>query len=107
MAQRESKLSRDIMNELRKAGAYCIKIHGSEYMQVGTPDIQGCFDGFMFAFETKMPDKRSNTSPMQERQMEKIRAAGGCAQVVCTPQEAVIAMISHADHSRARGRRRE
>ena len=92
MTQRESKRSRDIMKALRLEGAYCIKIHGSEFMQVGTPDIQGCYLGKFFAFETKNPEDRSNTSPMQERQMAKIRAAGGIAQVVCTPDEAVKAM---------------
>ena len=92
MSQRESNLSRRIMDALRAEGAYCIKIHGSEYMQAGTPDIQGCYRGMFFAFETKLPEKRSNTSAMQDRQMDKIRKAEGVAQVVCTPAEAVLAM---------------
>lgn len=93
MSQRESRLSRNIQTELRKHGAWCIKIHGSEYMPAGVPDIVGCYKGRFFAFETKVPEKRSNTSVMQERMMEKIRNAGGKAQVVCTIEEAVNAMI--------------
>lgn len=94
--QRESKLSRVIQTELRKYGAWCIKIHGSEFMPAGIPDILICYKGRFMAFETKLPEKRSNTSVMQERVMEKIRAAGGHAQVVCTVQEAINAMIKHA-----------
>lgn len=89
MSQRESRLSREILTALRVAGAYAIKIHGSEFTTVGTPDIQGCYKGKFFALETKLPEKRSNTTPMQERQMQKVRLAGGVAQVVCTVQEAL------------------
>jgi len=95
MSQRESQLSRNIMAELRKEGAWCIKIHGSEYMPAGTPDIIGCYLGRLFAFETKLPEKRTNTSIVQERMMAKIRKAGGKAQVVCSIEEAVKAMKSN------------
>jgi len=94
MTQRESRLSNDIKKALRAEGAWCIKIHGSEFMEAGTPDLIGCYLGRFFAFETKLPEKRSNTSLVQERQMEKIRRAGGKTQVVCTIEEAVKAMKS-------------
>lgn len=103
MSQRESRLSRDIQKELRRNGAWCIKIHGSEYMPAGVPDIVGCYQGRFFAFETKLPEKRSNTSVVQERMMEKIRAAGGKAQVVCTVSEAVDAMMNTKRDSRRPG----
>jgi len=61
-------------------------------MMAGLPDIIGCFEGKFFAFETKTPDKRSNTSMIQERIMQKIRDAGGLAQVVCSPSEAAAAL---------------
>lgn len=101
MSQRESKLSRNIQAELRLHGAWCIKIHGSEFMPAGTPDIVGCYKGKFFAFETKLPEKRSNTSVVQERMMMKIRNAGGHAQVVCTIREALDAMMSLSSDSRA------
>lgn len=103
MSQRESRLSRDIQKALRLKGAWCIKIHGSEYMPAGVPDIVGCYLGRFFAFETKLPEKRSNTSVVQERMMEKIRAAGGKAQVVCTVEEAVNAMMTVKRSSRDSG----
>ena len=92
MSQRESRLSSQIMVELRKHGAFCFKVWGSEHMMVGLPDIIGCYKGKFFAFETKVPEKRGNTSMVQERVMEKIRLAGGHAQVVCTIQEALDAL---------------
>ncbi len=76
------------MGALRRKGAYCWKNHGSEYSIAGLPDITGVYKGMFFAFETKLPEKRSNTSPKQDREMEKIRLAGGMAKVVCTIQEA-------------------
>lgn len=100
MSQRESRLSRLIMAALRGEGAWCIKIHGSEFMPVGTPDILGCYRGLFFAFETKLPEKRSNTSAMQIRTLEKLQAAGALAHVVCSPEEAVDAMMKHYDISR-------
>lgn len=103
MAQRESRLSRVIMTELRLKGAFCFKVWGSEHMMAGLPDIIGCYRGRFFAFETKTPDKRKNTSMVQERIMQKIRDAGGLAQVVCTTTEAVDAMMKHRIKSRAPG----
>lgn len=93
MSQRESKLSRDIMKALREHGAYCWKNHGSEFSVAGLPDITGCYNGMFFAFETKVPEKRSNTSVKQDREIEKIQAARGLAAVVCTPEEAVEKML--------------
>jgi hypothetical protein len=81
------------MDRLRVGGAFCFKVHGSEYMMVGLPDIVGVYKGLFFAFETKLPQSRDNTTPMQERVMAKIRKAGGLAQVVCTPGEAEQALL--------------
>lgn len=89
MAQKESKLSRDIMNTLRLEGWFCFKVHGSEFMMAGLPDIIVCAEGRFIALETKLPEKRRNTSRVQELVHEKIRAAGGVAEVVCSPAEAL------------------
>lgn len=88
MSQRESKLSRNIMNSLRLKGCFCFKVWGSEHMMAGLPDIIGCHKGRFFAFEVKVPENRAGTSAIQEHIMEKIRAAGGISQVVCTLEEA-------------------
>lgn len=92
MSQRESRLSRQIMEALRAEGAFCWKNHGSEYSMAGLPDITGCYKGMFFAFETKLPEKRANTSAIQRRVLVKISDAGGMGRVVCTPHEAVQAI---------------
>lgn len=92
MAQRESRRSRTIMNELRKHGAFCFKVWGSEHMMAGLPDIIGCYQGRFFALEVKEPDKRNNTSARQDYVMGVIRKAGGISQVVVTPKESLRAL---------------
>lgn len=89
MAQKESKLSRDIMAVLRLEGWFCFKVHGSEFMMAGLPDIIVCAEGRFIALETKLPEKRRNTSKVQDLVHGKIRAAGGVAEVVCSPAEAL------------------
>lgn len=89
MAQAESKLSRKIMKELRLQGYFCFKVHGSEYMTEGLPDIMVCAEGHFVALEVKMPLKRKNTSVKQDLIIERINDAGGTAAVVCSAAEAL------------------
>jgi Holliday junction resolvase len=92
MAQRESRRSRKIMDELKLHGAFCFKVWGSEHMMAGLPDIIGCYRGRFFGLEVKEPDKRNNTSARQDYVIGLIRKAGGIAQVVVTPEEALGAL---------------
>lgn len=94
MSQPESKLSRKIMDALRLEGYFCFKIHGSEYMMAGLPDIIVCAEGRFIGLETKMPSARENVSPIQKHIHWKIELAGGKAMVVCSPQEALDAVSS-------------
>lgn len=87
--QRESRISGEIITQLRKAGAFAFKIHGGPMMMVGLPDIIACVDGRFVAFETKTPEKRNNQSVAQKRIEGLIRRAGGVSQVVCGPAEAL------------------
>lgn len=88
MSQRESRLSSNILKAMRAKGAFCFKVHGNEHMMVGLPDLMVCYEGHFIAMETKLPEKRSNTSVKQEYVMEQIRKAGGRAFVVCSVTEA-------------------
>lgn len=105
MAQPESKLSRAIKTAIRAGGGYCVKIHGGPTMEAGTPDILACIPirigapgnhegtlGCFVGIETKMPDKRSNVSLIQEHRHSQIRAAGGVVIVATSVQEAVAAL---------------
>lgn len=88
MAQRESKLSRKIMAELEKRGAFCFKVHGGPWMMAGLPDIIACYRGQFIAAETKMPDG-GNPSPVQQLVHRKIRKAGGEVRVVRSVEQAL------------------
>jgi hypothetical protein len=91
------------MNALRAEGWFCFKVHGTEMVMAGLPDIIVCASGYFIGLETKLPEKRSNTSPRQDFVHERIRVAGGTAEVVCSPEEAVIVVkrvIAAADRRR-------
>lgn len=87
--QPESKLSRDIMTALRNRGAYCHKNHGGSTTMAGIPDIEGCYRGWYFGIETKMPGKLDTVSPVQRLRHREIEAAGGMVIVVTSVAEAV------------------
>lgn len=92
MSQRESALSRRIMEALRLEGYFCFKVHGSEYMMAGLPDIIVCAEGKFIGLETKLPESRGNVSPVQRLVHTKIENAGGVAEVVCSIPEALSAV---------------
>lgn len=48
----------------------------------GIPDLICCWKGRFFGVECKAPGKRANTSPLQDRELKAISAAGGVAVVV-------------------------
>lgn len=89
MAQRESRLSRKIIDALEVEGYFAFKVHGSEFMMAGLPDIIVCAAGLFIGLEVKLPETRENTSPRQDYIHGKIRASGGVAEVVCSPREAI------------------
>lgn len=100
MSQPEAKLSRKIMDALRAEGYFCFKVHGSEFMMAGLPDIIVCADGNFIGLETKLPTTRGNTSPRQRLVHTQIEHAGGKAVVVCSPAEA-LEVVKAVVHERA------
>lgn len=91
MAQAESRLSRQIMTALRAEGIFCFKVHGSEHMMAGLPDVIACVEGKFLGLETKVPGKASNTSARQDFVHEQIRDSGGSAVVVTSVEQALAA----------------
>lgn len=99
MAQREAVLSRKIMAALRAQRYFCFKVHGSEYMMAGLPDIIVCAEGLFIGLETKNPEARDNVSPRQSFVHSEIQNAQGIAQVVCSVAEALdVVRQAIADH---------
>lgn len=85
----ESRISSDIIKALKIRGAFAWKNHGTELTLAGLPDIIFCYKGIFAAIETKMPDKRTNVSAVQQRVHEKIRQSGGRVEVCCSVGEAL------------------
>ena len=100
MSQPESKLSRKIMTALRAEGWFCFKVHGSEFMMAGLPDIIVCAEGYFIGVETKLPSARNNVSPRQHYVHAQIENAQGMAIVVCSPAEAVRRVREAIDNKR-------
>lgn len=92
MAQRESRRSRQIMDTLRAEGWFCFKVHGTEMVMAGLPDVIVCAEGLFIGLETKHHETRNKEGAherTQARVHEKITLAGGHAQVAVTPEEAI------------------
>lgn len=91
----EKVIVNDIMKWLKSAGyAFVYKTHGSAYAPSGLPDLvvidkHGRFVGL----EVKRP-KVGRLTDLQRRVLDQIRAAGGYSAVVCSIQDAQIAMAS-------------
>ena len=87
--QPESRLQRKIQDALKLQGYFVFKVHGSEFMMAGLPDLIVCAEGLFIGLEVKLPATRKNTSARQDYVHDLIRAAEGAAVVVCSADEAV------------------
>jgi hypothetical protein len=90
MAQPESKLSRAIMKAIRARGGFCFKVHGTETMMAGLPDIICCYRGHFIGFETKTPEGKDPT-PRQVYVHKRIRR-DGAEGIVCVPRSVADAL---------------
>jgi hypothetical protein len=94
MGQRESKLSREIMDALTNRGAFVWKNHGGPTMMAGLPDICGVWRGLMIGIETKMPGEESEVSAIQRRVHTKMGSAGAHVLAPCTSVAQAVAWMT-------------
>lgn len=79
--KQESRIVKRILDWLNdQPETKAIKIHGSQYMEAGTPDIYCCFRGHPYFFEVKTPS--GHVSKIQEKRMEEWEDAGVSCYVV-------------------------
>jgi hypothetical protein len=83
----ESALTSSIRAFLKGAGCYVNKNHGGPNSQ-GRPDLEGCYRGYHFGLEVKLPGKLKNVTKLQQKNLDEIEAAGGYAEVVSSVDEA-------------------
>lgn len=77
----EAKVKADIKKCLDKyEGIWYFFPVASRYSVAGTPDIIGCYKGKFFAVEAKATKGTATT--LQLRTLERIRQAGGAAEIV-------------------------
>ena len=84
--QPEARISRAIQKRLKERGAFCFKVHGSEHMMAGLPDIIACYRGLFVGFEVK-----TATGRVSDRQVyvhKQIERADGEVHVVRSVDDA-------------------
>lgn len=82
----EKDIVRAILKELRGAGAFAIKTHGSPQF-AGLPDIIGCLNGRFFALEVKRPGGYYGVTDRQQAVLDQVTVAGGIAKVVTSVED--------------------
>lgn len=85
---KESYYQDKIIKFLKKTypNGECWKEAAGAYSQQGIPDVTFILGGRYFGFEVKRPFF-GTVSKIQQQRIERIRAAGGIAEVVCFPEE--------------------
>lgn len=91
--QPETRIQRAIQTMVRERGGFVFKVHGSETMMAGLPDLIVCYRGLFVAFEVKTPSGK--VSPRQRYVMRNIMGAQGVVTVPrsVTDARAVLDMI--------------
>lgn len=86
----EAKVKRKVVDILKSAGAYYFFPATGGYGRSGVPDIVCCWRGMFIGIECKAG--KNTTTALQEKELELIRNAGGCAFVV--NEETVVDLVT-------------
>jgi Holliday junction resolvase len=76
----EGKVKAKVKATLDKLGAYYFMPTTGGYGRSGIPDIIGCHNGVFFALECKA--NGGKTTALQDRELKRIKDAGGVVLVV-------------------------
>jgi Holliday junction resolvase len=76
----EAKVKARLKDILKELGCYSFSPIGGAYSSRGVPDIIGCLHGIFFAIEAKAG--KGKTTALQDRELQRIRDAGGIGMVV-------------------------
>ena len=78
----EGRVKADIRKWMQARNIWFCMPMGTGYGTSGVPDFVCCWGGKFLAIEAKAPGKRTNTSALQDRQIEAIHKARGAVLVV-------------------------
>lgn len=76
----EAKVKRRVVSTLKAMGAYYFFPVSGGFGYSGVPDICGCYRGKFFGIECKAG--KNKPTALQEKNLERIKQAGGLAMVV-------------------------
>ena len=76
----EAKVKKKVVAQLKQLCAYYFYPVTGGYGRSGVPDIIGCYEGLFFGIECKAGNNKP--TPLQEKNLKEIRAAGGLDMVV-------------------------
>lgn len=76
----EAKVKKKVVEQLKQLRAYYFYPVTGGYGRSGVPDIIGCYEGLFFGIECKA--RNNKPTPLQEKNLKEIRAAGGLDMVV-------------------------
>ena len=76
----EAKVKKVVVKQLKDLGAYYFYPVTGGYGSSGVPDIVGCYRGSFFGIECKAGTNKP--TPLQQKNLDAITAAGGFALVV-------------------------
>jgi hypothetical protein len=77
---KEGLVKKRIKDTLKELGCYSFSPIGGAYSSRGVPDIIGCLHGIFFGIEAKAG--KGKTTALQDRELQRIRDAGGIGMVV-------------------------
>lgn len=102
----ETKLQRKIRDRLKEEfpGIFLFKKHGGPHSPKGIPDFVGCFNGLFFGLEVKVPGREDTLTKYQSKSLKDIRAAGGVADMVTSPDQAYHVLRKALKNMRIHGR---
>lgn len=93
MVQPETRIQQAIQKMAREEfNAFIFKVHGSETMMAGLPDLIICHKGIFIGMEVKTAT--GVVSAIQHRRLTEIAVAGGVAVVVRSVSDARIVMTA-------------
>ena len=77
---KEGAVKNRIKHILEELKCYYFMPIGGPYSRNGVPDFVGCLNGMFFSIEAKAG--KGKTTALQDRELERIRQAGGLALIV-------------------------
>lgn len=79
-ATKENLVKKKVKDILKELECYSFSPIGGAYSSRGVPDIIGCLNGVFFGIEAKAG--KGKTTALQDRELQRIKDAGGIALVV-------------------------